>query len=358
MHLSRRHFIGVVGAAAVAGATRLGKRAGTVAYVGSYSSSGGAGLALADVDPATGTLTVTSTVPGVPDASWLALSHDRRILYATNEQDPIGSVTALDRAHSVVLNQQSTGGDTPTHLSVHPSGRYLLTANYGSGSVAVFPLSSDGRIEPLSDLVQHAGAQPHAHQIITDPTGRWVLAVDLGNDSVYVYRLEAGKLQQHQQLVVATGTGPRHLVFHPLGTHAYLVCETSSQVIVFAWDAMRGQLTAGQIISTLEPAAVTPSFCAEGVVSPDGRFLYVTNRGDDSIAVLTVHGATLSLVGTVKCGGHWPRHAALDPTGRHLYVSNQLSGTVTWLPRDPATGMLSPAAGHTAATAVAMVLFT
>jgi 6-phosphogluconolactonase len=297
-------------------------------------------------------------VPGVPDASWLALSHDRRLLYATNEQDPIGSVTALDRAHSVVLNQQSTQGDTPTHLSVHPSGRYLLTANYGSGSVAVFPLAADGRIEPLSDLVQHAGAQPHAHQIITDPTGRWVLAVDLGNESVYVYQLEAGKLRQHQQLVVATGTGPRHLVFHPGGQHAYLVCENKSQVIVCAWDALRGELSAGQIISTVEPGAVTPNFPGEGVVSPDGRSLYVTNRGDDSIAVFAVHGATLALVGTVKCGGDWPRHAVLDPTGRHLYVSNQRSGTVTWLPRDPGTGMLSPAAGHAAATAVAMVLFT
>ena len=291
-------------------------------------------------------------------ASWLA-SHGR-FLYATNEEDPVGSVTALDPTNLAVLNTQPTEGGAPTHLSVHPSGRYLLTANYGSGSVAVLPLASDGRIGPLSDLVQHtggSGGQPHAHQIITDPTGRWVLAVDLGNDSVYVYQLDNGKLQQHQQFVVTTGTGPRHLVFHPSGTHAYLVCEDSSQVIVFAWNAERGSLTAGQIIGTVEPGAVTPNFPGEGVVSPDGRFLYVTNRGDDSIATFAVSGTTLTLLNTIPCGGDWPRHAGLDPTGRHLYVSNQRSGTVTWLPRDPASGALSPVAGQTAATAVAMVLF-
>ncbi|HEX4724667.1 MAG TPA: lactonase family protein [Pseudonocardiaceae bacterium] len=331
-----------------------------MAYVGSYSSSGGAGLAVANVDSATGTLTVGSVVPGVPDASWLATSHDGRFLYTTNEEDPTGSVTALDRSSLAVLNKQSTQGDAPTHLSVHPSGRYLLTANYGSGSVAVLPLAANGHVEPLTDLVQHtgsSGSQPHAHQIITDPTGQWVLAVDLGNDSVYVYQLQNGTLRQHQQLVVATGTGPRHLVFHPTGTHAYLVCEDKSQVIVCTWDATRGVLTPGQIIGTVEPGAVTPNFPAEGVVSPDGRFLYVTNRGDDSIATFAVTGTTLTLLNTSPCGGDWPRHATLDPTGRHLYVSNQRSGTVTWLPRDPASGKLSPVAGQAAATAVAMVLF-
>jgi 6-phosphogluconolactonase (cycloisomerase 2 family) len=306
-------------------------------------------------------LTVAAVVPDVPDASWLALSHDGRFLYATNEQGPAGSVTALDRSALTVLNKQSTGGSAPTHLSVDPGGRFLLVANHGSGSVAVLPLGADGRIEPVSDLVHHSGGTggpPHAHQVITDPTGRWVLAVDIGNDSVYVYRLEDGKLRQHQQFVVAAaGTGPRHLVFHPGGAHAYLVCEYKSQVIVCAWDASRGHLADGQIIGTVD-SPVPVNFPGEGVVSPDGRFLYVTNRGDDSIATFAVHGATLALLGTIPCGGHWPRHVGLDPNGRHLYVSNQRSGTVTWLPRDPSSGSLSPATGQTSATAVAMVLFT
>ncbi len=328
-----------------------------MAYVGSYTGEGGVGLATASVDPATGTLAVGPTVPDVPDASWLACSPDGRYLYATNEQEPLGSVTALDRSGSVVLNRQSTEGSAPTHLSVHPSGRYLLTANYGSGSVAVLPLSPSGQLGPLTDLVRHNGSQPHAHQVDTDPSGRWVLAVDLGDDSVYVYRLDldTGKLHLTDRVTVTTGSGPRHLVFDPAGSQAYLVCEYSSQVIVCGWDASGGKLTTGQVIGTVAPG--TENFPAEGVVAPDGRFLYVTNRGDNSIATFAVHGDRLSLLGTTSCGGDWPRHATLDPTGRHLYVSNQRSGTVAWLPRDPASGLLSPVAGTASATAAAMVLF-
>jgi 6-phosphogluconolactonase (cycloisomerase 2 family) len=328
--------------------------------VGSYTAEGGVGLATASVDPATGTLTVGPTVPDVPDASWLARSADGRYLYATNEREPTGSVTALDLAdHPVVLNRQSTEGGAPTHLSVHPSGRYLLTANYGSGSVAVLPLSAAGRLGPLTDLVRHKGNQPHAHQIVTDPGGEWVLAVDLGDDSVYVYQLDlaTGKLHLADQVTVATGSGPRHLLFHPSGRRAYLVCEYSSQVIVCEWDPQGGKLTTGQIIGTVPPGGVTPNFPAEGVVAPDGRFLYVTNRGDNSIAVFAVHGDRIALLGTTPCGGDWPRHATLDPAGQRLYVSNQRSGTVAWLPRDPASGLLSPAAGTAKAAAVAMVLF-
>jgi 6-phosphogluconolactonase len=328
-----------------------------VAYVGSYTGEGGVGLATASVDPATGTLTVGPTVPGVPDASWLACSPDGRYLYATNEQEPTGSVTALDLAGPVVLNQQSTEGGAPTHLSVHPSGRYLLAANYGSGSVAVLPLLPSGGLGPLTDLVRHKGSQPHAHQVVTDPSGQWVLAVDLGDDSVYVYQLdlETGKLHLSGQTTVATGSGPRHLVFAPSGSRAYLVCEYSSQVIVCDWDPAGGKLTTGQVVGTVSPGV--QNFPGEVLVAPDGRFVYVTNRGDNSIATFAAHNDRLALLGTVSCGGDWPRHATLDPTGRHLYVSNQRSGTVTWLPRDPASGLLSPVAGTTEATAVVMVLF-
>lgn len=371
VRLPRRQFMGVLGATTLAAlarvGTKVGKRTGTVAYVGSYSSDGGDGLDVASVDATGGTLTVTSRVSGVPDASWLAVSADGRFLYTTNEQDPTGSVTALDRSNPqkpVVLNKQSTKGDAPTHLSVHPSGRYLLSANYGSGTVAVLPLGTDGRIGAVTDLVAHtggSGTQPLAHQIITDPSGNWVLSVDLGNDSVYVHtlNLDTGKLTQHQQVVVAAGTGPRHLVFHPDGAHVYLVCEDKSQVIVFGWDPTGGKLTEGQIAGTVEAGATTPNYPGEGAITADGRFLYVTNRGDNSIATFAVSGdgATLTLLGTIAVGGDWPRHVTLDPSERWLYVSNQRSGTVTWLPRDPASGAVSATAGSAPTTAVAMVLF-
>jgi 6-phosphogluconolactonase len=319
-------------------------------YVGSY----GVGLAVASVDPVSGTLTVGPVVPGVPDASWLACSPDGRYLYATNEQEPTGSVTVVDLSGPVVLDKQSTEGGAPTHLSVHPSGRYLLAANYGSGSVAVLALSASGRLGPLTDLVRHKGSQPHAHQVIADPSGQWVLAVDLGDDSVYVYQLDldTGKLQLFEQVTVAAGSGPRHLVFAPSGGRAYLVCEFSSQVIVCGWEA--GKLTTGQVVETVSSG---PNFPAEVVVSPDGRFVYVTNRGENSIATFAVHDDRLALLGSISCGGDWPRHAALDPSGRRLYVSNQRSGTVAWLPRDPDSGLLSPVAGTAVAPEVAMVLF-
>jgi len=335
-------------------------------FLGSYSTSGGDGLDLASTDTANGTVTVGAKVTGVPDASWLAYSLDRSHLYTTNE-DANGTVTALrltDPARPTVLNTQSTKGEGPTHLSVHPSGKYLLAANYGTGSVAVLPLHADGGIGTLTDLVTHTGGTggaPHAHQIVTDPSGNWVLAVDLGTDSVYVYQLDltTGKLGLHDQIVVAKGSGPRHLAFHPNATHGYLVTEDSSEVIVFGWDATRGKLTPGQIVGTLGPNPTTPNYPAEIAVSGDGAFVYVTNRGDNSLATFAVGGggASLTLLGTTSVGGDWPRHFALDPTERWFVVANQNSGTVTWLPRDPNTGLPSPVAGQVAVAAVAVVLF-
>lgn len=306
------------------------------AFVGGYGADG---LAVADV--VDGRLTIRSRV-AVPDASWLAFSTDRKHLYAVNE-NAAGSVTALDAETLAVLGTRPVG-DAPAHLSVH--GRHLLVANYGSAGVAVLPLD----LGPLTDLVTYPDGS-HAHQVVTDPSGRWVLAVDIGGDSIYVYQLDSGKLRQHHR-VTATG-GPRHLVFHPDGRHAYVVCEYVSQVIVFAWSD--GKLTERQTVATVEPGTVNHP--AEVVVSPDGRFLYVTNRGANSIATFAIHDDTVRLSGSVPTGGDWPRHATLDPSGRRLYVSNQRSGTVTWLERDPETGALSTVAGSTAVPDVAMVVF-
>jgi 6-phosphogluconolactonase (cycloisomerase 2 family) len=246
---------------------------------------------------------------------------------------------------------------------VHPSGRYLLAANYGSGSITVLPLDSDGGIGPVADLQQHSdqGGAPHAHQVLADPSGDWVLAVDLGNESVYVYRLdlETGTLRQHAKAVLVPGSGPRHLLWHPDGRYAYLLCENSSQVIVCAWDAGQGLLTIGEILATVPPEAVSPNHPSGGAVSGDGRFLYVANRGDNSVATFAIQGdgAELALRDTTPTGGDWPRDITLDPAETLLYVANQRSGTVTWLPRDPATGALSPAAGSVPVESVAVVMF-
>ncbi len=336
-------------------------------YIGSYTTWGeppGRGLDIGLVEPRTGRLIVTGTVDKIPDPSFFAFSRDRRFLYSTNELVPDGSVTALDVAEPqdpVVLNRQSTRGAGPTHLSVHPSGRFLLTANYTTGSVVVHRLDRDGLIGESTDLVQHQGTdrEPHAHQVLTDPSGRWIVAVDLGADSVFVYRLHSatGTLDQRQQLRLPTGAGPRHLAFHPSGRFAYILGELRSEITVAAWDFAAGRLTPGQVIPTV-PAGVT-NFPAEIAVSPDGRFVYASNRGENTIATFTTHdgGRRLTFAGKTPTGGDWPRHFTLSPDGRWVYVSNQRSNTVNWLPRDPGTGRLGASAGSVPVNNVGIVAF-
>jgi len=342
--LDRREFLGIAGFATTAFAfartVRELPEASTV-YLGSFGSS----LRVGSVDDA-GTLTVTGTVDGVPDASYLAF-HDR-FLYTTNEQST-GRVTAIDRTTNTVLNSQSSRGAAPTHVSVHPDG-YLLTANYTSGSVVVHRLADDGSIGESTDLVEHEDGS-HAHQVLPDPSGRWVLAVDLGTDSVYVYGFADGRLSPHQQLRLPAGAGPRHLAFHPSGEFVYVLGELRPEITVAAWDD--GALTPGQVI----PTSGAGNFPAEIVTSSDGRFVYASNRGDNTIAAFAVAGDRLTPLGTTPTGGDWPRHCTLSPDERRLYVANERSGLVTWLPRDPATGELGAVEGAAPVPRVGIVAF-
>jgi 6-phosphogluconolactonase (cycloisomerase 2 family) len=369
--LDRRTFLGAVGAGGLAFGTGLPASAATstvsTVYIGSFTSQGnppGAGLQTGSVDPRTGKLTITGVVDGVEDPSFFAFSHNRRVLYSTNETDP-GRVTAFSLSNPqrpFVLNSQPTKGAGPTHVSVHASEKYLLAANYTSGTVAVLPLFDDGRIGPATDLAQHAGVnrEPHAHQVVTDPSGQWVVAVDLGADSAYVYglNLATGKLKLNQQLKLPVGAGPRHLAFHPNSRYAYILGELRSEVTVAAWDPVAGRLTPGQVIGTLGGATPPQNFPAEIQVSADGRFVYASNRGHDSIATFTVgeRGKRLAFINTTPTGGAWPRHFTLDPTGRWVYIANQNSNTVNWLPRDPDTGRLGNPVGCVKVNAVGIVL--
>nr|WP_232328142.1 lactonase family protein [Kibdelosporangium sp. MJ126-NF4]CEL17850.1 6-phosphogluconolactonase [Kibdelosporangium sp. MJ126-NF4]CTQ90926.1 6-phosphogluconolactonase (EC 3.1.1.31) [Kibdelosporangium sp. MJ126-NF4] len=317
-------------------------------YIGSYTSWGnppGPGFQVGTVDSATGKLTITNTVNGIADPSWFVFSRDRKVLYTTIESDP-GKITAFsiaDPQRPKVLNSANVNGAAPTHASIH--GNYLLAANYTSGSVSVLSLQADGRVGAVTDVVTHTGGSraAHAHQVVTDPSGRWIVAVDLGTDSVYVYGISStGKLKLNQQLALPTGLGPRHLTFHPNGRYAYVLGELRSEVTVLAWDSAAGKFTAGQVISTLGGATPPENYPGEIQISPDGRFVYATNRGHESLAQFTVceSGKTLEFVSTTPTGGSWPRHFTFDPSGTRVYVSNQRAGTINWLPRDPATGKL------------------
>ncbi|HEX6341288.1 lactonase family protein [Umezawaea sp.] len=328
-------------------------------YLGTYTTwpGGGTGIGLAAYDQTTGQLRSTGVFPGVANPSFVIESG--RTLYAVNEQGN-GSVTAVAVGAGGglrIINAQSTGGADPCHLALDPSGRYLLSANYSSGSVSVHPVKADGGLGARTDLVTHQGSGPdrerqegpHAHQVLPDPAGEHLLAVDLGTDSVYSYRLDTGtgKLQLVSTATVRPGAGPRHLAFHPTGTFAYIANELDSTVVAAAYDPESGVLTPGEAVRTVpEGTPATPrNYPAEVVVSQDGRFAYLSNRGHDSVALFAVEdgGARLRLVETVPTGGEYPRHITFDPTGRFLFAANQNSSTVTSFAVDQATGRLTAA---------------
>ncbi|MFD7619591.1 lactonase family protein [Streptomyces sp. NPDC059802] len=346
------------------------------AFIGSFTSAGGRGITVAAVDQETGALTVLGTTDTVPDSSYLALGHGPGpgggALYAVSETEH-GAAATLDITGDVpqpVGGIRPVDGSGPTHLAL--AGGHLLTANYDSGSVSVLPVRADGSLGPVTSVLRHEGSgpnadrqrAPHAHQVLPDPSGNWVLGVDLGTDSVRICALDTttGTLKLHGETALRPGTGPRHLAFHPAGGHAYVLNELEPTVTTCRWNAAAGVLEPVGETSVLpaEPAedSDAATYPSEVVVSHDGRFLWTANRGHDSISVLALDatGEKATLVTTVDCGGHWPRDLALDPTGRRLYAANERSGDVTWFDIDPETGT-PRRAGSLDAPAASCVIF-
>ncbi|MEU6090757.1 lactonase family protein [Streptomyces sp. NPDC047085] len=323
------------------------------AFIGSFTSYGGRGIVVAAVEPATGALTETGVIDAVPDPSYLTVGHTAvgPVLYAVSETAH-GSVAAYDISGPrprPIGAPVAVQGESPTHLSVVRG--HLLTANYGSGSVTVLPLAADGGPRAASDVRHNAGSGPdrarqsgpHAHQVLPDPSGRWVLSVDLGADKVRIFSLDPqqGRLAPNGETSLRPGTGPRHLAFHPSGSHAYVLGELEPTVIVCRWDTDAGVLEpvgTAPLFPDGADAAVSPS---APVVSPDGRHLWAAVRGTDTITVLALDaaGEQAEPVATVPCGGRWPRDLVLHPSGTRLYAANERSGDVTWLDVDPATGI-------------------
>ncbi|MFD7002507.1 lactonase family protein [Streptomyces mirabilis] len=319
-------------------------------FLGTYTSvqGGGKGIGLATYDPATGAVTATGTLTGIGDPSYLATHPKGHTLYAVDER-PEGAVTAVRLADSRVLGTRSTGGSGPCHLSVHPSGRWLLSANYTSGSVAVHPVDASGALGERTDLVTHSSPAPgpgqdgpHAHQFVTSPDGGHVLAVDLGTDTVYTYRLDQSKgtLTEVSQAHTRPGAGPRHLTFHPDGRFAYLVNEVDNTVVVCAYDPASGRLTPGDPQSTGTGAGT--NYPAQILVTSNGSYAYLANRGHNSLTRYGVEaaGARLRLLDTVPVGGDFPRHLAFSPDERLLFTANQRSSTVSVFHVEGASGEL------------------
>ena len=359
-----------------------------MAYVGTFSAplrevlptqvdlppGNGRGIHLFEVDRKTGALKAAGVFEMGTSPNCFALNAAGTRLYSTNETDRRGesgegSVSAFaiipGTGQLKQLNTVGSGGAGPTYASMHPSGKFLLVANYFGGSVAVLPILEDGSLGPATDVKVDEGTvgpakavhappgsfafsghdRTHAHMIAADPSGRFVLHADLGLDRIFVWKFDdrTGKLTPNEPASVALppGDGPRHFAFHPNGRWFYSIQEEGSTVAFFAYDAGHGRLQERQTVSSLPPGFEGSNFCSEILVSPDGRFVYAGNRLHDTIAVFAVEDSgTLRFVAEEPTRGNYPRSFNFDPTGSFLYSCNQRGDNVTVFRVDAKTGML------------------
>ena len=328
------------------------------AYVGTYTRAKSKGIYAWHFSEATGKATPIGLAAETSNPSFLAVHPNRRFLYAVNENGA-GSVSAFSiepDGKLKFLNSASSKGNGPCHLLVDRTGKYLFVANYGSGSTAVLPIHPDGSLGEASAFVQHQGSSvdkarqqgPHAHCVTQSPDGRFLLVNDLGLDEVLIYRFDASKgiITPNDPPFgkTAPGTGPRHLAFSRNGHFAYVVGEMFSNITAFRYDAARGSLESFQTISMLPADYHGNNSGAEVAVHPTGKFLYGSNRGDNSIAVFSIEGATgkLTAVDRVPTQGKTPRNFAIDPAGKYLVAANQDTDNVVIFRIDPKTGIPKP----------------
>jgi 6-phosphogluconolactonase len=335
-----------------------------LAYVGTYTRNNESkGIYICELDMASGDLAVIGHGPWVESPSFLAIHPSKRYLYACNSLNewggkPGGAVSAfaIDPGTGALelLNQESTLGAGPCHVSVDASGKAAMATNYSGGSLCLFPLLDDGRLAPASDFHQLHGAgvdprrqtQAHAHSIWPDPTNRYALACDLGTDRVMIYALdlEGGKLVPNRMPFarIRPGAGPRHLDFHPNGRWVYVVNEMISSVTLFDWYAERGVLSEVAHVPAAPASAPESNTGADIHVTPDGRFCYSTNRDHNSLAMFALDQETgvPSLIGYESTRGDHPRNFAIDPTGHWLLCANQNTDNIVTYRIDPETGHL------------------
>jgi len=330
-------------------------------YVGNYDK----GIQAFRYDPAGVALEPLGMVGEIERPSFLTLHPNGRFLYAVSELGNSGGnqgyvyAFSLDKSTGKLqfINRQQSGGGGACHLVVDKSGKFLLVANYGSGSIADFPLKDDGSIGSLAAKVQFEGSGPnanrqkgpHAHAVVLSADNRFLFVPDLGTDQVKIFKFDAGTgaltPNNPASASVKPGAGPRHLAIAPGGRFAYVVDEMGSSVTVFSLDAASGALAEIEAVSTLPADNTKINNSAEIQIDPAGKFLYASNRGHDSIAVFAIDGQSgkLNRVQIVSSGGATPRNFTIDPTGKHLLVANQDSNNIVVFDRDLKTGKLTPA---------------
>jgi len=359
--------------AAPAGAPPLRPPDYNHAYVGTYTPNGG-GIYLFRIDPVTAAFTQLQVVDDIRNPTWLAVNPAQTRLYAVSEIDNYqdtrsGAVVSYaidsDSMRITRLGAVKSGGTTPAHLSVHPSGKFVFVANYGGGNVAVFPVGPEGALGDATDVRPSVGPRhhvraaadppgqfavsdhdsPHLHMVAADPSGQFVIANDAGLDLTLVWRFDAqaGRLLPADVPVITapSGSAPRHFVFHPNGRVFYNLYEHDGRVAVYDYDAARGGLKLKQVVSSLPPKFAGSNLSSEIVITADGRFLYVSNRLHNAVAVFAVAGdGQLRSIGDTWVHADSPRCLCIDPGGTFLYSCNQRGDSITSFHLNATTGTL------------------
>jgi 6-phosphogluconolactonase len=329
------------------------------AYVGCYTTPDregrGKGIQVYRLGSAGDQWTEIQQVGSLENPSLFTLRRDQSVLYAVHGGRNLVSAFAVDRdtGRLTLLNQIDCQGNNPVDSALDPSEQFLVVGNYGTGTLAVMPLEPDGRLLPVSQLVTLTGTpgpdpvqqtSSHPHAVIFDPSGKFVIVPDKGFDKTFLFRFAFGRLVTTAQESVASkaGAAPRHTVFHPSLPILYVNNELDSTVTAFQWNA--GLAMEAQVISTIPHGHDSRNTTAEIAVSPCGRFLYVSNRGQDSVVLFQIAPDTglLTYTGNTPTGGRRPRFFTLDPTGERLYAANQDSDDISGFRIDPATGALRP----------------
>jgi 6-phosphogluconolactonase len=347
-------------------------------YVGGYTGPDSKGIHAFRYDTTHAALEPLGTLAEMQRPSFLALSPDRRFLYAVselgNDAKSEGYVYAFAIDHATgkltFLNRQSSGGGGACHLVVDKTGKVLLVANYGSGSAASFLLKPDGSIGARVSKIQFEGSGPnaerqggpHAHAVVLSPDNRFLFVPDLGADRIRTLSFDpsTGTLTQKADVVVKPGAGPRHFTFSPNGHFAYLICEMGSLVVAYSYNASSGLLTEIQSASSLPDGFSGVNNSAEIETDPSGKALYASNRGHDSIAVFAIDPATgkLTRQQVESTQARTPRNFTLDPTQKRLLAAGQDSNKIVIFDRDPLTGKLTPAGKTVDSPAPVCLLFT
>lgn len=326
-------------------------------YVGTFTNEGAAGIYLCDFHPELGEIMLRKVFKGIDNPSFLKISPDKKFLYAVSRspqhvEESGGYVTAFQLRNNgdlIFLNKQLSNGAGPCHVDVSPDGKYVAIATYNGGTTSLFPVHESGKLFPATTVIKNIGSSvhtqrqtaPHAHSIKFHPETNQVFSADLGTDKLNILYLEQDRLVTNKQEYVSMepGAGPRHFDFLTKGNVIYVINELNSTVSVLKNESSTWRVF--QTVSTLSPSFSGENFCADIHVSPNGRFLYGSNRGDNSIAVFAIENYSKRLIfmGTVSTHGNWPRNFTISPDGRYMLVANQKSGNITVFKIDAETGV-------------------